>query len=160
MTAFINLHDYLSIVSLPFPAFLGSEKRQKTRPLWMGPSLQPTKVLMNRGIVRERVVLPALPLPCSWVGDLTCGAGVAFARMDHNFQGETSEWCGSCHLHVLSLDTRGTRCLCVCFYISDIRYRLDVRYSHRSFPKKTSKCVLDLPGLFVHADTCRIFYCF
>ena len=53
----------LSCVTQPFfsspSAFLCSEKQQKTLPSWMGLSLQHTKVLMNRGIVRERFVLTA-----------------------------------------------------------------------------------------------------
>lgn len=49
-----------NISSLLFPSFfalLCSEKQQTTHPLWMSLSLQPTKVLMNRGIVRGCFVL-------------------------------------------------------------------------------------------------------
>lgn len=71
--------------------------------------------------------------------------GVAFARM--TIICKTSEWCGSCHLHVLFLDTCGTRCLCVCFYIPDVRYRIRCQIFPPPPSQKTSKCVLDLPGL-------------
>lgn len=91
-------------------AFLCSEKQQKTLPSWMGLSLQLTKVLMNRGIVRERFVLtahvcdPDVPHMCC-----LCPC--------HSFQEEMSGWCGSYYFYVLFLATCGAMCLDVCFYI-------------------------------------------
>lgn len=73
----------------------------------MGLSLQLTKVLRNRGIVRECFVLTALPLPPhDFVVSDVLHVGCPSPYL--NFQKETSEWCGSYCLSVLFLDRCGS----------------------------------------------------
>lgn len=62
MSVSLLFFNISSLLFPPFFALLCSEKQQTTHPLWMSLSLQPTKVLMNRGIVRERFVLSSFCL--------------------------------------------------------------------------------------------------
>lgn len=95
-------------------AFLCSEKQQNTRPLWTGLSLQLTKVLMSRGIVRECFVHTALPPSLLWSvwSQMYCIcvalAHIIIPRRKHLHGVEAIVLCWL-------LDTCGTICLYVCF---------------------------------------------